>query len=327
MADQSSKVQKSRVQQILEIRQRARFQYREAELNFRLNEIRRAYCDIISDQIELNQKEILRYFPITLIATTESFFRMAVKELIDQGEPYLSNAEKLVKGVQYDYEALKNMHGQVITIGDFVSHHIPINNLGHIVSNMSHLMNCDFKKKLSSVTDRWDVEVKKKPNVAIISDIEITFRCVAETFRLRHIFCHEIASGVTVIKENIDECVKHTVLFLRASNCLIGDTLFPNAPLTQAEMNKSSADDYAREKAILENLVLEAKQVLSEKQRTHLEIANTAWQKFLDASVEIEGLEYEDGSIRPTIENVAAQRFTKERQKHLRDLIAHVTAV
>ena len=322
MASLSSATQNSRVRQILEIRQRARFKFREAELGMRLVEIERAYRDIT-----LGQTELLRYFPITLIASVESFFRMAVKELIDHGEPYLSNAEPLFSKDQYDYDTLKNMHGQVITIGDLVSHHIKISDLSHIVRIMSDLMGCNFKKKLSRVIDRWDVEVKRNPNVPIIADIEITFRHVAETFRLRHIFCHEIASGVTVIKEDIDKCVEHTLLFLRAYNCLISDTIFPNAPLTQAKMNIVSANEYAREKAILDNLILEAGQVLSEQQNAQLEIANTAWKTFLKASVEIEGLKYDGGSIRPMIESNAAAHFTRERQKHLRDLITHVAEV
>ena len=307
---------------IVEIRNRARFRYRAGELAVRLGEIEHAY-----DSISADQTELLRYFPITLIASVESFIRMAVKDLIDHGEPFLSNAESLVKKDKFDYDALKNMHGKVVTIGEIVAHQIQVSAISHTIANISTLMGDEFKDKLATVRDRWEVEVNGKPDVPIISDIDTTLRHVAETFRLRHIFCHEIASAVPVVKENIDKCVEHTVLFLLATEQIIADTLFPDAPLTQSEMNRAAASERNSEKAILGKLILEAENVLSPEQRRQLGIANTAWEGFLNASVEIEGLFYKGGSIRPTIEAGAATQLTAQRQKHIRELISHATQV
>ncbi len=311
----------SRIHQILEMRKRAHFDYREAEIGIRLKQIKRAYRGVTP-----NQTEILRYFPVALIASVESFVRMATKELIDHGEPYLGNAESLIRNEKFDYDALKYMHGQLVTIGDLVSQQLRLSDLSKVLTTMKKLMDCDIKEKLSGVIERWDVEVEGNPRVPIIADIDTTFRHVSETFRLRHIFCHEIASRISVTKEEIDKCVQHTVLFLDAFNCLIQQTLYPNSPLTQADINVAAANDYLHEKAILDNQLLEINQELSNKQRALLEIANAAWETFVEVSVEIEGLQYEGGTIRPTIENSAAAQFTRERQQHLKDLVTLVKA-
>ena len=93
------------------------------------------------------------------------------------------------------------------------------------------------------------------------------------------------------------------------------------------DMNIASADDCAREKEILENLIEEARELLSEEQKEQFKIANAAWNKFLEASVEMEGLEYEGGSMQPIIENLARTGLTKQRQVQIRGLIKYTREV
>ena len=93
------------------------------------------------------------------------------------------------------------------------------------------------------------------------------------------------------------------------------------------DMNIATADEYGREKEILRTLVEEANQILSEKQKEQFKVANASWDMFIDASVELEGLEFEGGSIRPTIENGASTRLTKERQAQIRNLIEFIRVV
>ncbi len=302
------------IDEILEVRSRLRFERREAELFVRLGEIEYAYKRV--------DPELLRYFPTALVACMESYFRLVIKELVDFGEPYLSNSSNLLRTDRFDFDILKGLHGQAITIGDVISHYPPISNIGHIVKLMDSLMGCDFREKLRNVYNRWKVEIEKSPKRPIVRDIRETFRYVERSFQLRHIFCHEIATAIDVGKEEIDKCVYHTSLFLKASDEVVSQTLFPDAPLTQADMNIVSYEDYRKEEENLALLLKKVSKVLSSIQKERFYDANEAWHKFVEASVEVEGLAYEGGSIRPTIENLAAARFARERKDQIESLLA-----
>ena len=174
--------------------------------------------------------------------------------------------------------------------------------------------------------DRWKVEIKKQPNTPIITDVEETFRYVDRTFELRHIFCHEIATAIVVEREEIDCCLDHTSTFLNASNELISQALFPNAPLTQTDMNIASQEDYEKEREGMDLLVMTIDAALRGERKERFAAANKAWETFLDSSVELEGLEYEGGSMRPTVEALAATQLVRDRRTQLERLLAFVEA-
>ena len=46
---------------------------------------------------------------------------MAIKDLIDAGEPYLSNAEKPASSIKLDFSVLRAVHGKTITVGELVA--------------------------------------------------------------------------------------------------------------------------------------------------------------------------------------------------------------
>ncbi len=213
------------------------------------------------------------------------------------------------------FDVLKSLHSQSLKIGDVIGHSVPLGSLTLIDGNMTQLMGVNFLHQISSIHDRWAVEVHNKPKTPIIPDAECTFRYVAKTFELRHIFCHETASAFDFNPEDIESCFNHSVLFLKAADELISDTLHPNAPLTQFEINIASAKEYEKEKLKLDGLIAKATSYLNPKQAERFRTAVEAWQTFCQASVQVEGLSYEGGSIRPTIENSAAALLTRERSR------------
>lgn len=310
------------VKEIIEIKSRRKTDIPGSELFLRLLRVESSY-----QQRDKENKELLKYFPIAVVACIEMYFRLVIKKLIDFGEPYLSNSEVVMPKGNVGFELLKALHGQSITIGDIISHSVPISNLSHLSSHMSKLMDIDFLKEVSLVHNRWEVEVLNKPSVPIIQEADSTFKYVTKTFELRHIFCHEMASEHEVEDYEIEKCFDHSILFLKATEELIFKTLYPNAPLTQRDMNIDSAKDYKKEKEILYSLIPQVENLLSEKQLLKFSEANKAWTVFFEASVEIEGLQYEGGSIRPTIENSISAFLTKERSKQMSKLISSLQEI
>lgn len=304
------------IDQILSVRSRLRFERREAELFARLTAIKSSY-----ERGDPVASELLRYYPTALVACVESYFRLAIKELIDSGEPYLAHSRQLLRREGFDFDILMGLHGETITIGEVISHHPSISSLGHVVAAMETVLGTDFRRALAEVYDRWNVEIRKKPRRPIIFNLDETFGHVERTFQLRHILCHETATAIEIEREEIEKCIHHTSVFLKASDELLSQTLFPDAPLTQADMNEASYSDYENERQGMDALVKTIFDVLSSKQNEQFILANEAWESFFKASVNIEALHYEGGSIVPTIANLAAEQLVRDRKRQLERLL------
>lgn len=309
--------EKTLADQILAIRGRG-ITGTEVDVFFRLKTITRAFGKVEDD--DYIGVELLRYFPIALVACIESFFRDVIGQLIDAGEPYLGRSTKIVEKRKYDADVLVSLHGQRISVGELIAHHVRINNTSQLIGTMDKLWDGSYKECLSQVQDRFTAGVESQGQ-PIIRDVEKTFRHLDNTFRYRHVFCHEAALAINPDKNGVRKCVEHTEQFLKAAWALASQTLLPDAPRTQVEMTMASAEDCRKEREILGVLLVEANALLSDKQEEQMLVANEAWDKFVGASVTLEGLEFEGGTIRPQVEYMAEARFAKERQHHLRRVI------
>ncbi len=162
------------IREIADIRQRRRFGSTMAELPLRLFALEHAFKDH-----DKSQSELTRYFPVALIACIEGYFRMAIKDLIDAGEPFLTNAEKPASCLKLDFSVLLANHGQAITVGELVAHGVSLSRLEHIESALSNLLGAGFFQALRSTTDRWAHEVRGEPPAPILSNPDDVFADVA----------------------------------------------------------------------------------------------------------------------------------------------------
>ncbi len=76
------------VSEIEEIKSRRAFDSSYSEAYDRLREIKKSFSEISPDN-----KELLRYFPITLVATLEGCFRIIISELVNLGGKYINNPD------------------------------------------------------------------------------------------------------------------------------------------------------------------------------------------------------------------------------------------
>lgn len=192
-----------------------------------------------------SNKELSRYFPIALIACIEAYTRLSIAQLIDSGDPYFSNAAKILGSLKLNYEILAALKGEKVSIGELVSHNLQINRLDHVSSCMSSVLGSNFIVEISNIHDRWEHEVHKKPKASILKEPEKTFADIAKTFEARHIFSHEIAHQYEMSADEVESCVESCISFLNAFSELIVEKLHPNRPLTQADINIESARIYS----------------------------------------------------------------------------------
>jgi hypothetical protein len=163
------------------------------------------------------RSELLRYIPIALVSSTEGFFRIAVRELIDECPQYLPNISKLDLG-PLPMEALVAIHGRQVSLGEFVSHSMKVKSLESVNSFLSRLTDCDFLSDVKTVR----INPHDRPNaVSIESRAASIFKGVTETFRYRHIFSHELGTKERFGIRLADWCSESCLMFLIASEAFV----------------------------------------------------------------------------------------------------------
>ena len=274
------------IKQIIEVRERRDTGFAISELFLRLIDLEKAF-----KERENLSPEFLKYFPVGLVACLEGYFRLEIKQIIDFGSPYLERSEKLLSNGKFDFESIKARHGKQITLGELVAHQIPISNLDRVCSHLSALMGKDFLQELRQVHDRWAYEVKKQPKEPILKDPDAVYAGVAKTFELRHIICHELATRYEFKLEEIEHCFFSTTLFLKASESLIREMLFPGAPLTQSAKNVEAFEESQGYLKEIEKLNLQIIEIIGQERGEDYSKSATAWYAYLESWANFEANE------------------------------------
>ena len=297
------------IQEIADIRDRRRFGSAMSELPMRLFALENAFKK--HDKIE---RELVRYFPVALIACVEGYFRMAIKDLVDSGEPYLTNAEKPASSLKLDFSLLRAVHGKAVTVGELVAHGVQLSRLEHIEAVFSSLLGKGFLEALRTTTDRWAHEVKGEPSMPILAKPDSIFADVARTFELRHIICHEIASAYEIESAEVAQCFESCVSFLRAADELISETIHPGAPLTQTDMNIAAGKSLSEKRELLAEAIAALKSRLDVAERAAFEEAQANWQRYCDAWANfVAGERADGGTIWPVVYSGAAEATLERR--------------
>ncbi|MGX5858278.1 hypothetical protein ACWKW6_31770 [Dyadobacter jiangsuensis] len=198
----------------------------------------------------------LNFVPVRIMTTIEVVFRDVVKDLVDHGEPYSTNIFKVIEIGKFDANLLKALHGQKITIGEFTSHLISINRIDEIIGLMDRLMGIKFKDELSKTTDRWEVQVKRKRAVPIIEDINANIKTLEQLIADRHTIVHEI-TDLSISPTIALDYLSAAYSFLHATNELVSETLYPNAPLTQTDMNIAAGSDLEESRLKMRSFIIQ----------------------------------------------------------------------
>jgi hypothetical protein len=297
------------IQEIADVRQRRRFGSAMSELPMRLFALEHAFKR--HDKIET---ELTRYFPVALIACVEGYFRMAIKDLVDSGEPFLTNAERPASSLKLDFSLLRAVHGKAVTVGELVAHGVQLSRLEHIEAILSSLLGRGFLDALRTTTDRWAHEIKGKPVAPILSRPEDVFADVARTFELRHIICHEIASAYEIESEEVARCFESCASFLRTADELISETIHPGAPLTQTDMNIAAGESLNEKKKRLAEAITVLKSRLDESEWVAFEEAQVNWQLYCNSWANfVAGERANSGTIWPLIYAGAAESVVERR--------------
>ena len=285
---------------------------------FRLHSLNEAFRRVGTDG------ELLRYFPVALIAIVEGHIRDSIRRLIDQ-KPGASSAflsSSWAKEQKFDMVVLQAIAGRRISLGELIAHLIPIKSVETINTVMSALLGETFTTKLGTVHDRWDVEVKKNAPTPIISDAGAVLGTLATTFRARNVLAHE-PMGMEIVAGDVEEQIAAVAALISATDEIVSQAIEPDAPLTQTDMNIRAGESARAAESELDRVLAEARQVLEDQRIRVLEQSQEHWVRYRDAQVENEGLAFEGGSIRPTMAAGAYEAVTKQRIADVRRLLVN----
>jgi len=148
--------------------------------------------------------EVMRHFPVAMVACMEGYFRLVVRDLINAGHPFrerVANLEKMDIGL----ESLLAIAARRLTAGDIVSHFVRFNNLDDIQKNMSKLIDGDFLHEVKT----WKVAMGNGKHSIVLGKLQPPIVVLLERlFELRHIYCHELAVRKKVAYRKVAESTR-----------------------------------------------------------------------------------------------------------------------
>ena len=166
------------------------------------------------------KREVLRYTFICSIACLEGYFRLVIKDLINNSENCLKNIQK-IDDLKFDVQSVLAIHGKEVSIGEFVSHLVPLSSFEQLNKNLSTITDANFTEELK----KMEMETENGETEKLFSD---TPKYVKQTYELRNIYCHELAPKKEAIKSlerNALLCATDIYDYIVASEVYIRDFL------------------------------------------------------------------------------------------------------
>lgn len=191
--------------------------------NQRFNSLHKTFMELLAESVKTNPEstifdvEIIRYFPISLVACIEGYFRMAIADLIKRGSPFIERVTYL-RDVNISVDAAMAMQTRKISLGEYISHFLSLSNFGNINRALSVLLDFDFLDRILS--SRFDV-FKDYGSVQLDEVRGPFIVTINELFHTRHILCHEFAPDLGIDNSQIMKAFIVTSFFVALSEVII----------------------------------------------------------------------------------------------------------
>ncbi|OOE91923.1 hypothetical protein BZG76_08725 [Salinivibrio sp. AR647] len=176
--------------------------------------------DIIENQGILEAYSVMfegaKYIPVALVACIESYFRVQVARIVDSHEFYKNRASQLQ--VKPDLKTAIDLEVNKLTIGEFISHLVKLNNIDDINKTMTTIMGDDFLKNVSVWREWFDNQVDLF-NTSHNEKFGYMLANLKRIFEQRNLICHESYFAPETIEQLMH--TKDVVNFIGAANGFI----------------------------------------------------------------------------------------------------------
>jgi hypothetical protein len=171
---------------------------------------------------EFPESDLVACVPIRLVAIIEGYFRLVYANLIDHGDPYRANAAGF--DLRFGIDTALSLERHSVSIGEFVAHLLPTNNLSDISANISKIISDDFfirlkAKRLTLNRQLFLLEEWEQYADAILID------AINRLFQTRHLLCHELVPSHRVTLGEAGYYLSHAAEFIGISEAVVSDLL------------------------------------------------------------------------------------------------------
>lgn len=257
------------------------------------------------------------FIPIRLVTYIEVFVKDIVRDLIDQGDPYISRSETLSKSAKIDFTALRHLQGFKLTAGEIVSHSISVSDPTKIIAHLETLIP-NFVGLLKESHERWEEDRHDWPLEPIIEDYKIMMSGLSELFRVRHIVTHELLTSPVYEEKDTASFFKSAREFVQATQWVIVRILDDATPKTQGGMNRDAA--FRLEEAEVElRSVTDAIRSQTQFDVSLFDAAHVAWEVYAEAQANLDASQMEGGTMYPFIWASTKAREVRARIESLRE--------
>jgi len=157
---------------------------------------------------------------VGIVACIEVACRDALSKLIDSGTPYVERVSELLKGeIRFTVEVIRAFEDKKISLGEFVTHLLPISNLAQINGYFDTLLGGSFRDTLSSIrgyppherATRRDLEGENELPL-LVPDVDLMMVTLARAFAARHVVAHEAVFD-SVSEQELREFLALAIVF------------------------------------------------------------------------------------------------------------------
>jgi uncharacterized protein YecT (DUF1311 family) len=259
--------------------------------------------------------------PVRVVACIEGCLKAATAELINHGDPYLGNARKLFQQVKIDFDVLRAVLDDRVSLGEIIAHSLGWHDMAEINARMTAILSFDFFEKLKETEDRWEIEINQKPKKPVIASLSKVLADIDDALKFRHALCHETRLFQPVSAEDAERFLESGRMFTSAAAWLVSETLQPNAPLTQTDMNIDAAQ---RATALGEELKKEIAllfEKLDDEDNKLLTKSQDAWRDYCAAFSELESNAAKGGSMQPMLYAGCVATITRDRILEIKECL------
>ncbi|MCE5310483.1 MAG: hypothetical protein LLG20_22830 [Acidobacteriales bacterium] len=163
--------------------------------------------------------EAYRYIPIALVAAVQGWMRLAIRDLVDVGEPFASNSKDL-KITKFDHDLVMAIASQRLTAGEIIAHFVSCNRIEDLISNLDAVIGykvVPLARKVVFKNDQFVIEVD-----SIYDEFVATLQ---DTFTLRHVFAHELDPQQEVDSSTMVRRAKFCLLLISAYDRVVSEAI------------------------------------------------------------------------------------------------------
>lgn len=221
------------------IDRRQRLSAPDVAVNWRMSSLVQTF-----NEPEKNRAELLRYFPVAIVAAIDGYFRARLAKLVDSGEPFLTNAVNAYPNVTLDTALAGAIAARKVSLGELLMHPVTMSAFDTLIQVVTKITGAaNFLEELAKIRP---THLSARENDRVIRDPAATWGHLGRVFAIRHILCHELAADLEINDVEIRGLLLASQQFMAASAQWFDKLEHPNPPPNKAERLKRARESRAR---------------------------------------------------------------------------------